>query len=254
MCGRFTLKTPVTDWLANLFPNWYETEGAAQIQNLSVSLASPRFNIAPSQQILILHSGRSGEYCLEPVRWGLLPTWADSFSVGYNMINARSESLSDKPSFRPSLLNKRCIVLADGYFEWKKVTDKVKVPYWIHRPNQSIFAMAGLWAENHKIRTTPDSVTPIRSATVITTEANADTVRVHDRMPAILSARESIHAWLDSHCNDKEHTEFLLRQLRPCEPGTLGLRHVSTVVNNPKNEGASLILDVDGLDCGAGSI
>ena len=104
MCGRFTLKTPVANWLADLFPNWHEGVAFAN-ENVPIELTRARYNIAPSQSILVFHVDSDGQLRLEGIRWGLLPSWADALSVGYNMINARSESIADKPSFRPSLVN-----------------------------------------------------------------------------------------------------------------------------------------------------
>ena len=240
MCGRFTLKTPVANWLADLFPNWHEGVAFAN-ENVPIELTRSRYNIAPSQSILVFHVDSDGRLRLEGIRWGLLPSWADALSVGYNMINARSESIADKPSFRPSLVDKRCVILADGYYEWKKLSSKIKEPYWIHRPGEAVFAMAGLWAENFKIRVPDSKGNSIRSATIITTPSNSDTASVHDRMPAIFFDAEQISHWLAPELNQKQHSNQLLEQLKPSADGSLIIRRVSTAVNTPKNDSESLI-------------
>jgi putative SOS response-associated peptidase YedK len=240
MCGRFTLKTPVANWLADLFPEWNAIEFQSESDLLASELTTPRYNIAPSQSVVVVYRKRDGELALSGMRWGLLPSWADALSVGYNMINARSESLLEKPSFRPALVDKRCVILADGYYEWRKLDAKTKRPYWIHRPGETVFAMAGLWARNSKI-SSADSPGPIESATIITTASNEDTQTVHDRMPAMLLSSELVSQWLDPVWNSKERVKEVVQLLQPSYPKTLMLRAVSTAVNSPKNQGPSLI-------------
>ncbi len=244
MCGRFTLKTPVADWLADLFPNW-NLDPVSASESLPASVTQPRFNIAPSQQILVVRTGDNSEPILDSMRWGLVPNWADSLSIGYNMINARSESIADKPSFRPSLINQRCVVMADGYYEWKKLSPKIKEPYWIHMAGERVFAMAGLWAENLKLKDPQSKNQSISSATIITTESSADVVSVHDRMPALMFNEAQISAWLDPSLNKPDNIDRLLEQLQPCSTGVLQLRRVSTRVNSPANEDANVLNPVD---------
>ncbi len=244
MCGRFTLKTPVADWLADLFPTWLKvTElGSAfgsTLESGTGELARARYNIAPSQQIVVAYCSELGVPMFASMRWGLVPVWADSLSAGYNMINARSESLAEKPSFRQSLISKRCVVFADGYYEWKKVSQKNKEPYWIHTAGERVFAMAGLWAENKKIQCGQGA--PIRSAAIITTASNADVIDVHDRMPAILFEEEHIAFWLDPSLNNDASIHCLHNQLQPSPLGALSLRRVSTLVNSPSNDRAELL-------------
>ena len=244
MCGRFTLKTPVADWLADLFPNWH-LDPVSALESLPPSLTQPRFNIAPSQQILVVRTGDDGEPTIDSMRWGLVPNWADSLSIGYNMINARSESIADKPSFRPSLINQRCVVMADGYYEWKKLSPKIKEPNWIHTAGERVFAMAGLWAENRKIKDPQSKNHSILSATIITTESNEDVVSVHDRMPALMLNEAQIAAWLDPSLNKPDNIDRLLEQLQPCSTGVLQLRRVSTRVNSPANEDSQVLDPVE---------
>ncbi len=240
MCGRFTLKTPVGNWLADLFPSWSPDQTSIE-QSLSAELLRARYNITPSQQILVVHFNSDGSPIIDSMRWGLVPIWADSLSVGYNMINARSESIADKPSFRPSLIDKRCVVLADGYYEWKKLSPKIKEPYWIHTADERVFGMAGLWAENRKIRNPLSQSNSTLSATIITTEANADVMSVHDRMPALMLNNSQIAAWLDPTLNHVDSIERLREQLRPSATGVLQPRRVSTLVNSPANDTNQLL-------------
>lgn len=243
MCGRFTLKTPVANWLGDLFPNWQNGNAFAN-ENVPIELTRARYNIAPSQSILVVHVDSDGRPVLEGMRWGLLPSWADALSVGYNMINARSESIAEKPSFRPALVDKRCVILADGYYEWKKISSKIKEPYWIHRPGEGVFAMAGLWAENFKIQVPDSNGTSIRSATIITTASNVDTESLHDRMPAIFFDAEYIGHWLAPELNHTRFSTQLLDQLQPSDQGSLITRRVTTAVNTPKNDSESLLYPV----------
>ena len=240
MCGRFTLKTPVGNWLADLFPSW-GTDPETVEQSIPAELLRSRYNITPSQQILVVSFNSHGSPIINSMRWGLVPVWADSLSVGYNMINARSESIAVKPSFRPSLIDKRCVVIADGYYEWKKLSAKIKEPYWIHTADERVFAMAGLWAENRKIQNPLSQCNLTLSATIITTESNADTMSVHDRMPALMFNKSQIAAWLDPTLNHIDSIESLLDQLRPSEAGLLQPRRVSTLVNSPANDANQLL-------------
>jgi putative SOS response-associated peptidase YedK len=242
MCGRFTLKTPVADWLADLFPNWNDN-ACMTSPSADATVRHARYNIAPSQQVAVVRCDQNGGLMLDSMRWGLVPVWADSLSVGYNMINARSETLATKPSFRPSLIDKRCVVLADGYYEWKKLTPKSKEPYWIHTRDERVFAMAGLWAENRKIPNPASNGNSILSTAIITTESNADVVSVHDRMPAMMRNETDILKWLDPSLSNANSIEHLLEQLQPSATGVLHLRKVSSIVNSPVNDSLDNILE-----------
>lgn len=240
MCGRFTLKTPVVDWLLDLFPNQFGFDPSLAFAGISSNAFRARYNISPTQQILVLRPGTSGQLRVDQMRWGLIPHWAEDPSIGAKMINARSETLSEKPSFKPSLANKRCLVLADGYYEWKKISPKEKQPYWIHCPDEQPFMMAGLWAENRRIPiVSQDSC--LLSATVITTASNQDTAMVHDRMPAIIQEPSAMQAWLNLDMNPAEQPSELLDLLQPAPAGTLQLRRVSNAVGKPQNDFQELI-------------
>ena len=240
MCGRFTLKTPVDYWLADLFPNWKE-DLTPTLESISAPfLTQARYNIAPSQNILVVRMDATGSPVIETMRWGLVPVWADTVTAGYNMINARSESIAEKPSFRPSLINKRCVVLADGYYEWKTLASKVKEPYWIHTAGEQVFAMAGIWAENRKIQNTQSPELPIRSASIATIGANEDVAEVHDRMPAIKTSEAEIAAWLNPSLDNTDCIPGLLEQLQS-SVGVLQFRRVSTLVNRVTNDGPEIL-------------
>lgn len=251
MCGRFTLKTPVLEWLASLFAQQrprLESLARALTQSNPL-LASPRYNISPTQPLWVVTQGPHDApltidgHAIQSMRWGLIPAWADSTKVAYSMINARSETLFEKPSFKNLIHGHRCAIVADGYYEWQKPLNEssdhsIKQPFWIHRPEEKPFAMAGLWTENRKVQ--PNSV--LSSATIITTDANADTSRIHDRMPVLLTDSNAVLAWLEK----KTPIEELLPMLAPAREGSLLARAVSTQVNSPRRDGPQLIEPIAG--------
>ncbi len=197
--GRFGLDTPPSPW-------------------------SPRFNIAPTQQILAIRGGAGGRE-LVSFRWGLIPSWAKDPSIGSRMINARGETVAEKPSFRTAFRRRRCLVLADGYYEWKK-EGKGKQPYHIHLPEGEVFAFAGLWE-----RWSPDGDEPLETCTIITTAASGPLADLHDRMPVILDSID-YEPWL---ATPEEEAAKLLPLIAPFE-GELVCDAVSTRVNSVKND------------------
>jgi putative SOS response-associated peptidase YedK len=162
------------------------------------------------------------------MRWGLVPPWAEDLAIGSRMINARGETVDQKPSFRKAFASRRCLIPADGYFEWQKTSDG-KQPYLIELAAAGVFAMAGLWEENRKAI---GDGTTLLSCTVITTEANRTTGQVHDRMPVILDP-DQYDRWLDPGFRD---TETLKGMLDSAPENLLSLTPVSRHVNNPKND------------------
>ena len=182
MCGRFTLKTAPDQWGQLLLPI---------IDRTTVTDWRARYNIAPTQPIIaIVQDAATGGFLAQYFRWGLIPSWANDVTIGNRMINARAETVAEKPSFRKPLAQRRCAVIADGYYEWKQV-EKRKQPYWIHRPDMSLFAMAGLWETNAKA-----APTAIQSCALITTSASLGVSPVHDRMPVMLLGSD-LRDWLD---------------------------------------------------------
>lgn len=216
MCGRYTLSTP-TDLLSEL----YELESTVAI--------SPRFNIAPTQEAPVLRrDSASGARMLDLLKWGLVPFWAKDPAIGNRMINARSETVAEKPSFRTSFRKKRCLVLADGFYEWQATTAGPKQPFFFHRSDGRPFAMAGLWDRWDK-----GADDPLETFTILTTEANEVVAPVHKRMPVILEG-SSFEEWLDPELEDKG---LLSKLLEPAPTSFLEAVPVSTYVNSPGNEG-----------------
>jgi putative SOS response-associated peptidase YedK len=214
MCGRFTLRTPAAA-LGQLF--LFDPP----------EQAPPRFNIAPTQPVAAVRLGDDkSTRQFASLRWGLIPSWADDPSIGSRMINARAETVADKPAFRSAFRRRRCLVLADGYYEWKKEGSR-KQPYLIHMADDRPFAFAGLWEHWEK-----GEEGPWETCTIITTEANDLTRALHDRMPVIL--KEDDHElWLDVDFEDRSQLQSLLR---PYASDEMAYNAVSTHVNNPKND------------------
>ena len=162
-------------------------------------------------------------------RWGLIPSWAKDPSIGNRLINARGETVATKPAFRVAFRQRRCLVVADGYYEWKK-QGRQKQPYYIHLQDGQPVAMAGLWE-----RWQPnggEAIQPRETFTIITRSANEQTRDIHDRMPALL-AEEDYGAWLDPKVKDSQQ---LMALLNPVESPTLVADPVSTFVNSPRND------------------
>jgi len=184
---------------------------------------TPRFNIAPGQAITaLIDSGE--ERRLGPLRWGLVPAWASDERIGNKMINARAETVSEKPAFRQSFSRRRCIIPADGYYDWRKDT---KQPYRITMKDQSLISFAALY----DTWVSPEG-NKLHSCTIITTESNELLSTIHDRMPAILP-REHHHTWLDRATTD--HTD-LLPLLMPLPNDLMTAYPVSAMVGNVKND------------------
>ncbi len=228
MCGRFTLRTNAAAWCQQFLPQFDLSELALKIGADPV----PRYNIAPTQSVVCVLQPEVGA-SREPaaLRWGLVPSWSDDLAIGSRMINARGETVDSKPSFKRSFASRRCLVLADGYYEWQKVVDG-KQPYLIHRPDDAPFAMAGLWEINRKAASEP-----VTTCTVITTSANPVTGQIHDRMPVTIGEQD-IDRWLDPGFRD---VAALKELIRPAADDTFRLTPVSRHVNNARNEDPACI-------------
>jgi len=222
VCGRITLSTDKDD----LQSRWGFIDPSGVLD-----LIKPRYNIAPSQNSPTLMV-KEDRRVLVMMRWGLVPFWAKEPSIGYKMINAKSETLSEKPSFRKPFKEKRCLVLADGFYEWEKTDKKNKVPYRFVLKNRQPFAFAGLW----DVWKTPEGDT-LLSFTIITTRANELMERIHDRMPVILHEKDEAK-WLDPEFKD---TDKLSSLLQPYPSEQMVAYKVSTIVNSPKNDTPSCI-------------
>jgi putative SOS response-associated peptidase YedK len=185
---------------------------------------SPRYNIAPSQPIAVVRVGE-GKRELAMLRWGLIPSWADDPKIGSRLVNARSETVADKPAFRSAYRHRRCLVPASGYYEWTMIDAKTKQPACIRMRDDALFAMAGLWERWE------GEGRPIESVTILTTEPNELVGQVHDRMPVILSPA-ACERWLDGSADPGE----LGKLLRPYPADLMRWYEVSRLVNSPAND------------------
>ena len=213
MCGRFTLFAS---------PETIQTE--FDLAEPPANLA-PRYNIAPTQPVAVI-ANHAAARRVELFQWGLIPSWAKDPSIGSRMINARAETLAEKPSFRTALRKRRCLILADGFYEWRKDNGS-KTPFFIHLASRRPFALAGLW----EVWQTPDG-SALPTCTIITTGPNSLLASLHDRMPVILPPAART-LWLDP---EFEGRDALLALLKPYEADDLIATPVGTRVNNPRNE------------------
>lgn len=217
MCGRFTLHSNLAAIMA-------------EFGVTALPLLEPRYNIAPTQPVAALRQNEPGARECVLFRWGLVPSWADDLKIGNRMINARAETVADKPSFRSAFKRRRCVVLADGYYEWKKEGAR-KQPFYIRLRDGHVFGMAGLWECWHA----PDG-SPIETCTVITTDANELTRSVHDRMPVILD-HDTVSDWLAPNA-ERTQLEALLR---PYFASRMEAYPVRTIVNSPTHDGPDCV-------------
>ena len=218
MCGRFS-QAADPEALRERF------------QLFDVSEYKRRYNVAPTQNVPVIVES-DGKRKLEGMRWGLVPRWAKDPSVGSQMINARSESAAEKPSFREAFKARRCLVPADGFYEWKKA-GRQSMPYRVVLKDRQLFALAGLWESWH----TPGG-TELLTFTILTTDANQKLSEFHDRMPVFLN-REDESLWLAPYVTD---TKTLQPLLKPYPDDKLDVYPVSAAVNSALVEGPDLIL------------
>ena len=217
MCGRFTLSTAKETLI-----EFFELEEPPEVHH-------ERFNIAPTQPVVVLSDGSRKRF--DFFRWGLIPSWAKDDMIGNRLINARSETIDEKPSFRAAFKNRRCLIIADGFYEWKK-EGKNKIPMYIRLRSGDPFAFAGLWEVWHS----PESEV-IHSCTIITCEPNELMKEFHHRMPVILP-RESYDEWLD---DSKYNPDALKRLLRPYPSSEMEAYEVSKYVNSPANDSGKCV-------------
>ncbi len=222
MCGRFTLVVSFED-LQRYIAAQYD------IFDVEASLFSPRYNIAPSQPVVtVIHDGK--KYRLGTLKWGLVPPFATDEKIGYALINAKAETILNKPSFRSSFEKRRCLILADGFYEWEK-TDQGKLPHRFVMQDQAVFAMAGIWS----VYTKGDG-TKLYTCAIITTQANNLMAPYHDRMPVIINEADQ-KEWLAATGNP----DALVKLMKPYDPGKMKQYRVATAVNNPFIEAPHLI-------------
>lgn len=191
----------------------------------------PRYNIAPTQEIPIVRID-DGQRRLVFAEWGLLPAWAKDKKLAYSTINARGDTVATKPAFRSAYKRHRCLVLADGYFEWKTV-NKTKLPYLYEVDDGAPFAFAGLWETWYGPNKDADA---LESCTIVTTEANELASEIHDRMPVILD-RQDYARWLDPRLENPADL------IKPFPQKRMTVRPVSAYVNNVKHQGEACVTD-----------
>lgn len=212
MCGRFVRKLYATD-----------IEDEFDVDEVEADLA-PSYNVAPSQQVAVVM--RSDKTRLVSMKWGLIPAWSDDPAIGNRLINARAETVAEKPSFREAFMRQRCLVIADGFYEWQK-RGRTRQPYFIHLKGDRPFGFAGLY----DLWTSPEGEL-ITTCTIITTDPNEVMKTLHDRMPVILS-KELEKAWLDPY--NADHVS-LAGMLRPYGAGEMEMHTVSALVNSAAND------------------
>jgi putative SOS response-associated peptidase YedK len=233
VCGRF-VSTSTPEQIAAYFGASFEGDALA-----------PSYNVAPTNDIYAVVRDQGETRSVRAFHWGLVPMWAKDTKIGSSMINARAETLSEKPSFKGLLRKRRCIIPIDGFYEWQAAVagaplspkgKPIKRPMFIHRVNGEPLAVAGLWSIWRDKAGPPDGAW-LHSCTIITTSANATMLPVHERMPVILGA-ESWGEWLDPANDDPDTLKLLLR---PAPDDVLTMHAVSTQVNNVRNKGPELI-------------
>ena len=219
MCGRFSFTQP-------------EKVVTEVFQLASVPSLSPRYNIAPTQLVpTILTNSDNRKRQLKMLRWGLIPSWSKDMKIGAKLINARAETVAEKPSFRAAFKRRRCLILADGFYEWQH-QEKKKQPFYFRLQDQQPFAFAGLWEHWEK-----EAGEIIETCTIITTEANDLMRSIHDRMPVILDPK-NYDLWLDPELQERE---ILQSFLQPYQSEAMTVYPVSTKVNNAKVDSADCI-------------
>jgi putative SOS response-associated peptidase YedK len=217
MCGRYSLTGPNPAVLRERF---------ALGDDVPVR---QRFNVAPGDDVLTVTTSREGERRPDILRWGLVPHWAKDPKTGFKMINARAETVAEKPAFRDALARRRCLVLADGFYEWQaRPGQKRKQPFWITRADGRPFAFAGLWATWHA----PDDESVLRTCTIVTTDANSALTTIHDRMPVILPDEQAEATWLDPGTTTAHAQQLLL----PLPADAVAAREVGYAVSDARHD------------------
>ncbi|HEY9728669.1 MAG TPA: SOS response-associated peptidase [Chroococcales cyanobacterium] len=225
MCGRYSQRQSA-DVIAKAF----------EVDN--VPALEPRYNIAPTQSVpTVLQPSVSQSRQFKMLHWGLIPKWAKDSKIGAKLINARAETVAEKPSFRSAFRKRRCLVLADGFYEWQQQENKKqKQPYYFRLNDGQPFAFAGLWEQWEDV-----SGEAIDSCTLLTTDANELMRPVHNRMPVILNPKD-YERWLDPEVKEPEQLQPLLR---PYSTQEMLAYPVSTAVNKPSNDNAECIKSIE---------
>ncbi|RAO98431.1 hypothetical protein PW5551_10080 [Petrotoga sp. 9PW.55.5.1] len=219
MCGRFVTYSP--------FEEIIQTFG---IELVLIDEYMPSYNIAPSNEVLVVFE-KEEKVVLDKFRWGLVPSWSKDTNIGYKMINARAETLTDKKSFKHLVNSKRCGIVANGFYEWR-IEGHSKIPYFIKLKDGRLFCFAGLY-DTWQI----DNNNELYTCTIITTDANEKISQIHDRMPVMLE-KEEVEKWIDT----KNSFDNLKRLLRAKDDDEIELYQVSNKVNSPKNNSKSNLI------------
>tara|TARA_B100001123_G_scaffold441464_2_gene582701 strand:- start:1550 stop:2296 length:747 start_codon:yes stop_codon:yes gene_type:complete len=218
MCGRFSLVVP-----ERFFSKVFVFKDLPEMH--------PDYNISPGVDIW---GARNKQYEEQPemvkLRWGLVPSWAKNPKIGYRMINARSETVAEKPAFRSAFKRRRCVIAADGFFEWKR-EGKERTPYFIHLKNKEPFGMAGLWE-----KWTSEEGDELQTCTILTTTPNSLMEPLHDRMPVIL-ANQDLKPWLSGDTRESE----LLELTAPYPAKKMDAYSITSLVNSPRNNAPELL-------------
>lgn len=248
MCGRFVSASPPADvaryFSVDVIGDLGDGHGAGADPVGGADEPRANYNVAPTTDILVVYE-EDGARRLDGFRWGLVPGWAKDLSIGNRMINARAETIAQKSAFKRSFEHRRCIIPADGFYEWKAEPGvKRKQPYYISRPDGEPYAFGGLWAQ-WRGEVGGEQVT-VRSTTIITSPPNEKMAELHDRMPLILPAGAWAE-WLDPELHDLDR---LSRFLVPAPPELIEFHKVTTAVNNVRHNGPELLDEVAADDPG----
>jgi len=223
MCGRYTIIA--------------KAEEIEKRFNVEVpETFSPRYNAAPSQILPVITNKNPEGISL--FHWGLIPSWAKDKSISSKLINARSETITEKASFKSAIKQRRCLVIADGFYEWKRSSKKSKIPYRIMLTSKELFSFAGLWEEYED-----EDQQTIHTFTIITTTANAAISKIHERMPVILD-RDTEKTWLDGTKTTDDHLELL----QPYQEDLMSFHTISPLVNKVSNDNPQLIVPTPPAD------
>lgn len=223
MCGRFTLRTPLSTLARQL--------GLPLSGDVAALVPTPRYNVAPTQPVAAAWTGPSGQPEITALRWGLVPPWVEVPRASDRLINARSETVARRPAFRRAFARRRCLVLADGFYEWRR-TERGKQPWLFERTDGQPLLLAGIWEPPREEEPAP----ALPGCAILTVAANPLVAQFHDRMPAILDAQQ-LAPWLALDTPREE----LSALLTPLADGLLAARPVSTRVNSVRNDDASLL-------------
>lgn len=238
MCGRFTISSD-----AGPLRQRFAIDESLEIKQ--------RFNVAPSDDVLAINTSREGEHRAQMLRWGLVPHWAKTGPhppLAAKTINARAETVAEKPAYRDAFARMRCLIIADGFYEWEKREDGTKQPWWISLESGEPFAFAGLWSL-WRPKDSEDETDPLRSCAIVTTTASDSLQAIHPRMPVILP-QEAEDAWLHRETPQDQ----LLDMLRPLPDAAVAKRPVSKAVNDARYDGPECLADPEPDDAARAAV